>query len=87
MLENLKKMIRDDSNPTSVMEAAADRLMDDDSDIRDAFLIDKDGVTIGAEEDPEVEKFIERIPVYDDEEEISEAELEEMVENYIPEMK
>lgn len=87
MLENLKKMIRDDSIPTSVMEAAADRLTDDDSDIRDAFLIDKDGVTIGAEDDPEVEKFIERIPEYDDEEEISEEELENMIENYVPLMK
>ena len=48
MLENLKRMIREDSQPTSVMEAAAERLIDDDSDIRDAFLIDKDGVSIGA---------------------------------------
>lgn len=87
MLENLKRMIREDSQPTSVMEAAAERLIDDDSDIRDAFLIDKDGVSIGAENDPEVDKFIDKIPEYDDEEEISESELEEMIENYIPEMK
>lgn len=87
MLENLKKMIRSDSMPTSVMEAAADRMRDDDSDIRDAFLIDRDGVSIGAENDPEVEKFIERIPEYDDEEEISEDEMEEMIENFIPVMK
>lgn len=49
-------------------------------EVRNAFLDDPDSMSIGAENDPEIQKFIESIPVDDDDVSISEEELDKLAE-------
>lgn len=60
MLEVLKEQLKTDTTSDLVMEAAAG------SDIRDVFLDNLDTVVLGAENDPAINKLIDRIPEYDD---------------------
>ncbi len=56
----------------------------DGMDIRDSFLDDVDTVTMGAEDDPEIEKLIEKIPEYDSDS-ATEEMIDKLTESYIPE--
>ena len=62
----------------SLLEEAVVALLESDDDIKDIFLTDKDAVVIGAEDDKDVEKFIDAIP-----EDIEDEDLDDLVEAFV----
>ena len=75
MLTELKKAI--------AMETANDDVNTDlaDDSIKAEYLDDPEGAIIGAENDPEIKKFIEMIPESDDLDPVSEKEVNEIINN------
>lgn len=61
-----------------ILEEAAVAVFESDDDIKDAFLLDKDAVVIGAEDDEDVEKFIDKIP-----EDAEDEDLDDLVEAFV----
>lgn len=85
MLENLKRLISEESYKTA-MEEAAEQITTDDDDIKDAFLDDIETMVVGSEEDPEIKKIVDDLPeVADEVEPVSQKDIEKMVESYVPE--
>lgn len=86
MLENLKRTIREDIYGSSLLEAAAEQISQDDDDIRDTMLDDPDAIIIGAENDPEIEKIVNSLPdtVIEDDE-VTTKDIEKITEEYVPE--
>ena len=85
MLENLKRRLYNDCETTSALEAAAERLADDDEDIKDAFLdaeADPENAVIGAENDPEIAKLVDELPADDDN--VSTKDVEKAIEAFVP---
>lgn len=85
MLENLKKLINGDAINGSILENAVTYLTESDEDIKDIFLDDKDVVVVGAENDPVITKLVNELPELDDTEDVSDEDIKEMLESYIPE--
>lgn len=84
MLTELKRRILSERVQTC-METAVEMTMDEHDEIRDAFLDNPDKVAkFGAENDPKIEKLIEKIPETEDEDPMTRKELEECCDNYIP---
>lgn len=85
MLENLKRHLYEENETSSALEAAAERLADDDEDIEDAFLdaeADPDAVVVGAENDPEIAKLVDEIPADDDD--VTTTDVEKAIEAFVP---
>ena len=85
MLENLKRHLYNDYETTSALEAAAERLANDDEDIKDAFLdaeADPENVVVGAEDDPEIAKLVDELPTDDDD--VSTKDVERAIEAFVP---
>ncbi len=82
MLNNLKQRIRKSQNSQFVTEAAIDQI---DEDLKDLYLDDIEEQIEGAEDDPEIEKLIDEIPEYDEDEINIDKDLENIEENFIPE--
>lgn len=83
MISGLKKELSRIKTENFLTEAAVDAAIGTDDDIRDAILDDPETVLAGAEDDPEIEKLVEKIPEYD--EEVTDKDLEKLEESYIPE--
>lgn len=84
MLTELRKiMYQDDCG--SVLEAAADSVVEDDN-VRDAMLDDLDVAVMGAENDPEVKKLVDSIPIDDDDPDtMTEDDAKELIESVLVE--
>lgn len=61
-----------------ILEEAAIAVFESSDDIKDAFLLDKDAVVIGAEDDKDVEAFIDKIP-----EDAEDEDLDDLVEAFV----
>lgn len=83
MISGLKKELNRIKTENFLTEAAVDAAIGTDDDIRDAILDDPETVLAGAEDDPKIEKLVEKIPEYD--EEVTDKDLEKLEESYIPE--
>ena len=86
MLENLKKQIADDLFYSSALEASMEQIVNDDDDIKDTMLNDPDALVIGAEDDPEIEKLVDKLPdtMFEDDE-VTDSQIENLAEEFIPE--
>lgn len=63
---------------TDILEEVAIAVFESSDDIKDAFLLDKDAVVIGAEDDKDVEAFIDKIP-----EDAEDEDLDDLVEAFV----
>lgn len=50
----------------NILEETVKQVIDGDDDIKSVFLDDKEGIVIGAENDSEIEKLIDRLPCVDE---------------------
>lgn len=75
MLEVLKEQLRVDKTTDLVMEATQNQ------EVRDIFLDGLDSVTLGAENDPSINSFIDKIPMYDEYDPEFAKEVEAMTES------
>ena len=86
MLDNLKREIRDDMNFGTALESAEDIISTDHEDIRDTFLDDTDAILIGSEDDPVIDKLIDKLPdTVEEDDPVTDSDIEELIESYIPE--
>lgn len=86
MLENLKKQMANDLYFDSALENSIEKIVEDD-DVRDTMLDDTDAHLIGSEDDPEIEKLVDKLPdtVIEDDDDITEKDIAKIEEEYIPE--
>lgn len=83
MLESLKRTIHDEHFVTA-MEAAEEKVLNNDDDIKSAFLDDPEQLIDGAEDDPEIAKLVEKIPEdIEPEDEVTEKDIAKVTESYI----
>lgn len=90
MLQTLKAKMRNDVMFNGALESALYRLTEStDDDIKDIFLDDPEAIVIGAEDDPKIEKIVDSIPedVDEDTKEVTAKDIEDLVENYVPNSK
>jgi hypothetical protein len=73
MLNSLKKALNRDAVNSVVMEKVVTSVKD--TDVKDMFLDDVDTFLDGAEDDPEMEELVSKVPEYDDED-IDDDDLE-----------
>jgi len=86
MLENLKKQMADDLFYSSSLESAMQQMSEDDEDIKDTMLNDPDALVMGAEDDPEIEKLVDKIPDTSfEDDEVTDSDIEKITESVIPE--
>lgn len=81
MLDALKEQMRVDETTNLIMEAS------NDDDIRDMFLHDENMVVLGAENDPEINSLIEKIPPYKDYDPEFAKEVESITESALLEIE
>lgn len=74
MLEKLKQSLRDNASEEFISESIAKSSRSDV--VKNTFLNDFEMDVVGAENDPVIEKLIDGIPEYDDQDEEIEAEVE-----------
>lgn len=74
MLEKLKNSLRDNASEEFISESIAKSSKADT--VKNTFLNDFEMDVVGAENDPVIEKLIDGIPEYDDNDEDVEAEVE-----------
>ena len=75
MLDVLKEQLRVDETTDLVMESS------NDDNVRDMFLDDVDLAVLGAENDPEINSLIDKIPPYKDNDKNVEKEIEAISES------
>lgn len=61
MLNGLKRFVRDAEETDLLMESVTEASK---ARIKDVFLDDPEAVVIGAENDPEIEKLLKKVPEY-----------------------
>lgn len=82
MLTNLKRSIRNEQFMTA-MEAVEEKLINDEEDIKGAFLDDPEQLVDGAENDPEIARLVDKIPEdLEPEDEITEKDIAKVTESY-----
>lgn len=72
----------------SYADSAYDKIMenaiDNNDELKDAFLDDPDAMTIGSENDPKIAEFIESIPEDDDAEPVTNEDIKKITEGMTP---
>lgn len=81
MLKALKEQLRQETATDLVMEATAN------TDIRDVFLDSIDAVVLGAENDPQINALIGKIPEYDENDTEFAREIEALTESAVLELQ
>lgn len=80
MLTALKEQLRQETVTDLVMESTAN------ADVRDIFLDSFDAVVLGAENDPEINALVSKIPEYDETDTELAREIEALTESAVLEL-
>lgn len=80
MLSELKRRMKNDIVRTSVLEATAAHIDEDDEDIRDTLLKEEES-NKALNGDAEIKKLIDSIPANDVDDAISDEEIDELMED------
>ena len=86
MLTTLKAKMRNEVEFKTSLESALEYVSENGDDIKDVFLDDPDAMVIGAENDPDIAKLVDSLPddVNEEINEITEKDIEDIVEGFVP---
>lgn len=76
MLNDLKKTLQDENDSNFELES----ILESTLDIKDVFLDDPETALIGAEDDPEIEALVDKVPEYSDDPDVKE-DIESLTES------